>query len=219
MPDVRHLATSIHGRVLIEPAASPAGVLLGFHGYMESAEAQLARLQAIHGSDRCTLVSVQALHRFYRGRSQDVVASWMTRQDRELTIDDNIRYVDAVVADLRRTPEWRGLPVVCVGFSQGGAMAFRAGVRGAFGARGIVCVGADVPPELLADAGAAFPRVLLARGARDEWLTAEAFAADVAALKARGVAVASLVYDAAHEWTSEVADAAGAFVRDTLKSA
>ena len=48
----------------------------------EDAAAHLARLRSIPGSDRWIIVSIQGLHRFYRGRSSDVVASWMTRQDR-----------------------------------------------------------------------------------------------------------------------------------------
>jgi len=40
---------------------------------------------------------VQGLHRFYRSRSEIVVASWMTKQDRELAIGDNIDYVRRAV--------------------------------------------------------------------------------------------------------------------------
>src|SRR2546430_1406546 len=70
-----------------EPAGrGPWPLLLGFHGYGEAAEAQLERLQSIPDAVRWLRVSVQALHRFYRGRTSDVVASWMTKQDRELAI-------------------------------------------------------------------------------------------------------------------------------------
>ena len=44
-------------------------VLVGFHGYTENADIQMERLAALPGSERWTLVSVQGLHRFYRGRS------------------------------------------------------------------------------------------------------------------------------------------------------
>ena len=163
-PDVRLVGTRVHGRVLLRAARKPlSGVLLGFHGYLESAETQLARLEQIPGFDAWTLVSMQALNRVYRGRSKETVASWMTRQDRDQAIADNIEYVDRVTAELAVPPD---APVVCAGFSQGGAMAFRAGVLGALGSAGIICVGADVPPDLLADPGAAFPPVLLVRGAR-----------------------------------------------------
>jgi len=85
-----NIATRIHGRVLVREAADAVAVLAGFHGYMENAEIQMARLEALSVSDRMTLVSVQGLNRFYRGRGEDVVASWMTRQDREAMIEDNI---------------------------------------------------------------------------------------------------------------------------------
>jgi predicted esterase len=210
-PDVRLVGTRVHGRVLLRAARKPlSGVLLGFHGYLESAETQLARLEQIPGFDAWTLVSMQALNRVYRGRSKETVASWMTRQDRDQAIADNIEYVDRVTAELAVPPD---APVVCAGFSQGGAMAFRAGVLGALGSAGIICVGADVPPDLLADPGAAFPPVLLVRGARDEWLTPSQFASDVTALRARGCNVQELVVDAAHEWTDAVSRAAGAFLR------
>lgn len=210
-PDIRLVGTRVHGRVLVKAApATPARILLGFHGYLESADAQLERLERMPGAAAWTLVSIQALNRVYRGRSEETVASWMTRQDRDEAIADNIEYVNRVVADLGIRPG--DATVVCAGFSQGGAMAFRAGVRGAFGAAGIICVGADVPPELIADPAAAFPPVLLVRGARDEWLTPDTFELGATALRGRGADVQPLVVDAAHEWTDAVSRAAGDFL-------
>ena len=96
--DIRLVATPTHGRVLIRHAEHDArGLLVGFHGYMENADVQMQRLEAIPGAAQWTLASVQALNRFYRGRSEEVVASWMTRQDRDIVIADNIAYVDAAV--------------------------------------------------------------------------------------------------------------------------
>lgn len=209
--EVRLVETGMHGRVLVRRAPVPgAGVLLGFHGYMEDAEKQHDRMEGIPGAERWTLVSVQALHRFYRGRSEEVVASWMTRQDRETAIGDNVRYVDAVIASVAREVEIRR--IVSLGFSQGGAMAFRAAVRCRAQSAGIVSVGADVPPELLADPSCRFPPALVIRGARDEWLTEATFTADVAALRQRGARVEAVVVDGTHEWTPEAAAAIGAFL-------
>jgi len=88
----RTIAVTTHGRYLVEkPAASgPAPLLVGFHGYGEGAEAQLERMRRIGGADRWRLVSIQGLHRFYQRRADQVVASWMTRQDRDLAIADNL---------------------------------------------------------------------------------------------------------------------------------
>jgi predicted esterase len=202
------ISTSTHGRVLVNVAGSPSTVLVGFHGYKENADIQMVRLASLEGSDAWTLVSVQGLHRFYKGRSQEVVASWMTRQDREAAINDNLAYVDRVVAQVAKDTAL----IVFAGFSQGAAMAFRAAVRGTRRGAGIIAVGGDVPPELLADSSLTFPPVLLARGERDEWHTAKKRDADLAALKSRGVDLETLVYDGGHEWTDEVSRAAARFI-------
>ena len=208
---VVQIETPVHGRVLITPATgTPRGILLGFHGYAETAEVQLERLAAIPDASAWTLVSIQGLNRFYRGRTQETVASWMTRQDREIAIPDNLCYVEAVVASVcTRSVD---VPLVCAGFSQGGAMAFRSAVRGRFRCAGIVAVGGDVPPELLDDPTFRFPPVLLARGMKDEWHTQAKLDADVSALESRGVAVRSFVHPDGHEWTDAVAREAGRFL-------
>ena len=197
-----------HGRVLVRDVGSPKGLFVGFHGYKETAEIQMDRLTGVAGADQWTLVSAQGLNRFYSGQTQDVVAAWMTRQDREDAIRDNIDYIDNVIDHVRTGDE----PVVFTGFSQGVAMAFRAAVRGRVRASGVIAVGGDVPPELLADPASRFPRVLLIRGAADQWHTAKQLAADVAALRARGDEPEALIHDGGHEWTVDVTAAAGRFL-------
>ena len=207
---VRLIATTTHGRILVREATARArGLLVGFHGYKENAAIMMRRLATIPRAAEWTLVSVQGLHRFYQGRTDEVIASWMTREDRELMIADNVAYVDAVVESVRGRAS---IPIVCAGFSQGVATAFRAAVHGRAGADGVVAAGGDVPPELLADVGARFPPVLLIRGERDDWYSQPKLDADLAALSARGVPVAATVVDGAHEWNDAVAEAAGQFI-------
>jgi predicted esterase len=204
--DIHAVPAATHGRVMVRHAASPRGVLAGFHGYLESAAIQMARLESIPGAEQWTVVSVQALHRVYRGRSQDVVASWMTRQDRDLAIADNIGYAASAVQLARAATAVR---VVYAGFSQGGQMAFRAAVRGDAAPAGVICVGADVPPELVADPDVRFPPVLLVRGSADAWYTQATHDAGIAALRARGTDVESFVHGGGHEWTDVVSSAIG----------
>ncbi len=208
--EVQLVPTITHGRVLVRSARAAArrGLLVGFHGYMENAAIQMKRLEEIPGASAWTVVSVQGLHRFYRGRTDEVVASWMTREDREVAIADNLAYVAAALDDVSRDDSTR---IVYAGFSQGVAMAFRAGVLGRDRASGVIAIGGDVPPELLADRSVRFPPVLLARGARDEWLTQETFDADVAALTDRSASFQPVVYDGAHEWNGAVSTAVGEF--------
>ena len=202
------IAAPTHGRVLVRDVGSPRGLFVGFHGYAETAEVQMERLAAVPGTDGWTLVAAQGLNRFYRGRTEDVVAGWMTRQDREDAIRDNTVYVGHVIGVTRTGSE----PIVLTGFSQGVAMAFRAAVRGSARASGVIAVGGDIPAELLADPASRFPRVLLIRGATDDWYTATKLDADLSALRARGDDPEAFTHHGGHEWTGEVAAAAGRFL-------
>ena len=206
--EVVNITTRTHGRVLVREAAQPSLTLVGFHGYMENAAIQMERLSAMPGAERWTLVSVQGLHRFYHGRSDEVIASWMTRQDRELMIEDNVAYANEVLERIS-TPE---VPVVTLGFSQGVAMAFRAAVGARRRIAAVVAVGGDVPPELFADAQASFPPPLIVRGERDDWYTTEKARTDLAGLRARSVDAEYFVHPGGHEWTPEVSAAVAAFV-------
>src|SRR5262245_22628482 len=97
--EVHSVATTTHGRVLVRRSRSqpPRGVLVGFHGCSETAALQLPRLEQSARDGPWTLVSMQALHRFYRGRTQEVGASWMTREDRDAAIADSLAYIAAAL--------------------------------------------------------------------------------------------------------------------------
>jgi predicted esterase len=212
------IATTTHGRVLLDdgPSAGPIKLLAGFHGYGQNAEEMMAELRRIAPTDVWTLASVQGLHRFYRPRSETTVASWMTSEDRETLIADNIAYVEAVVSTIVGT---RAIDcLVFCGFSQGVAMAFRAAVRGRFKPAAIVALGGDVPPELLEDSSAIFPRVLLARGTDDMFYRKAHMDADVSALEDRGGRVDAVVFDGGHTWHDHSRRAAAALLDEVARS-
>src|SRR4051795_2142239 len=98
------IPTTVHGRYLVRDGPRER-LLVGFHGYGETAEAHVAELRQIPGIDRWTAVAVQALHPFYAGRMGMIVASWMTSLDRELAIEDNRAYVRSVVAQFAATAQ------------------------------------------------------------------------------------------------------------------
>ncbi len=211
---VRVIEAPTHGRVLIEGAAEHSSrlLLVGFHGYGENAERHLERLRRIPGSERWTRVSVQGLNRFYTGKFQDVVACWMTREDRELAIADNIAYINRVIA-LVTSEIGDPARLVYVGFSQGVAMAFRAAVVGASRADGVVALGGDVPPELWENSEARFPKVLLGRGHDDPWYSEEKLQADAGRLRAKGVSVEVSTFAGGHEWSDDFRQATSRFLQ------
>ena len=210
---VHGIAATTHGRYLVEPAdtAGPAPLLVGFHGYGEHAERHLAELGRIPGSGRWTRVAVQALHRHYSESRRHVVGSWMTRQDRELAIADNIAYVRDVVSAVGGAYQTTGTLVYC-GFSQGVAMAHRAALRAGHACRGVIALAGDVPPELRADPDLDWPPVLIGRGRLDAWYTQEKMEADLTFLDGAGVPVTPFVFDGGHEWTDDFRAEAGRFL-------
>jgi predicted esterase len=210
----RALAVQTHGRYLVEPSnrSGAAPMLVGFHGYAESPETQPERLSAIPGAEAWLRVSIQGLHRFYQRRTTDIVSSWMTRQDRELAIADNIRFVahvvDAVAADWPHTSA-----VVYAGFSQGVAMAFRAAAASARPIAGVIGVGGDVPPELEPAALARVRAALVCRGLTDLLYARDVYENDVRRLREAAVDVRPVEFDGGHEWADGVLAAASAFLK------
>ena len=199
--NINTIETRVHGRYLYEDRG-PERLLVGFHGYAELADANLAELEKLPGVERWSAVAIQALHPFYT-RSGQVVANWMTRLDRELAIGDNLAYVTKVLEAL---PAPRHL--VFLGFSQGVAMAARAAAR--IPCAGLILLGGDIPPEIKSSE-LQLPPVLLARGTTDDWYTDEKFKNDLNYLESR-TPVTSLVFEGGHEWTDAFRAAAGEFL-------
>jgi predicted esterase len=211
--ETRTIAVGTHGRYLVlapQPDSARA-LLVGFHGYSEHAEHQMERLRTIPGADSLRLVSVQALHRFYRARGDSVVASWMTRQDRELAIADNVAYVEAVLSEVSGAPG-ASFGVVFAGFSQGVAMAFRAACASTRRVLGVVALGGDVPPELTDHALRRIRTILLGRGNADDLYSASQWERDRARLVAAGVDVRACSFEGGHDWTASFSDEAGRFL-------
>ena len=227
---------TVHGRVLIEPgegAAVSSRALVGFHGYAQTAADMMQDLNRIPGASGWTRVSIQALNRFYVRGDAQVVANWMTREDRDQAIADNIAYVDSAIGHLStRAPEHgTGAPasakatagkhehmstgaLVFVGFSQGVAMAYRAALSGARPAAGIIALAGDIPPELKTEAAPrhAWPKVLIGVGHLEQWYSSDKVDADRAFLESRGIDHSIVRFKGGHEWGEEFRNAAGAFL-------
>jgi predicted esterase len=209
---VHTIAVTTHGRYLVRaPATAPARiVVVGFHGYGQRAQHLLDELEALPGAEAWLLVSVQGLHRFYERATGQVVAHWMTSEDRELAIEDNVGYVDAVLAAVAAAHAFERL--VFVGFSQGTAMASRAAAHLGERCHGLVLLGGDVAPEVLA-AGRRLPRTILGRGTSDAYYTARQFTADSEALEEQGVLAAAVEFNGGHEFSPMFRAAAGALIQ------
>lgn len=92
------------------------------HGYGQLAPYFIRKFHSL--ADRVRIIVPEGLHRFYlEGSSGRVGASWMTKEDRETDIQNQVTYLDAVFAATRRTEITQKVTVL--GFSQGAATAGR----------------------------------------------------------------------------------------------
>ncbi len=211
------IETTTHGRVLVQDSAvtPAAGLLVAFHGYGRAADDELAEVGKVPGIERWTVASAQALHRFYTRGDQKVIASWMTRQDRNVAIADNVAYVDRVVDAVGAAG-----PIVFAGFSQGAAMAYRAAMLGKRRAAGIMALGGDIPPELKSDSvSRAWPLVFVGAGRDDGYYTPAKVDADAAFLAAHDVPHDVVRFAGGHEWTDEFREAAGRWLQRVIHAA
>ncbi|MBF0586355.1 phospholipase [Prosthecochloris sp. N3] len=206
-----HISVSICGRYLVDipDGKGPFPLLLGFHGYGQTAEDELDVLRGIAAGSGWCCCAPEALHQFY-ARGGRYGCSWMTSRNRQLRIGENLSYVNAVLEELHdRYP--LDSTLVLHGFSQGTAMAVRTALLAERAPAAVMLCGGDVPAEY--GALERLRRVHLARGRRDPLYTPERFSRDEARLTAAGVAGGTVVYDASHVCSGEYIDAASSFLR------
>ena len=212
-PKLESVETLVRGHYWVREglAGSSAPVLVGFHGYGDDAQTFLREVDLIPGVTAWKRIAIQGLHPFYNNRTGEVVASWMTRLDRDAAIGNNIRYV-AQVLDRELGSGDPQPPLVYAGFSQGTAMAYRAAAGVGRPCRAVVSLGGDVPPELADGRLSGLPVVLIGRGSRDKWYSEEKLSQDLELLKSQGVDPRPVRFDGGHEWTDGFRSTVGRFL-------
>lgn len=202
-----HIPTLTHGRVLVQDpeAGEPTGTFLVCHGYAQTADEALSDALLIPGIDRWRIAAVQGLHCFY-ARDERVVAGWMTRQDRDLAIADNVAYLDRALADIHT-----GGRLAIAGFSQGVAMAYRAALLGRHRADVVIALAGDIPPELRTpDASpAAWPLVVIGVGSDEHWYTPDRLDLDLNWLRERAIDHRLCKFEGGHAWSQAFRDDVG----------
>ena len=194
-----HIQTKVHGSYIIQEAKTKktSPLLIGFHGYGETAEDHMQLLLNIPGIENWTLCSIQALHPFYNTRGK-IGYCWMTSQDREFHINENINYTNAVISEIKKSHPVNDT-IVFHGFSQGTSMACRASLLGKFKSSGVILLGGDIPPEF--DNLDNMQRILLARGKKDKFYSSVRWKKDVARVKDSDIDSFICEFDGGHEWT------------------
>lgn len=181
------------------------------HGHGQLASRFLSRFTPLERADRL-FVAPEALSRFYLGApnavhrpDSPVGATWMTREDREAEIEDQIRYLDILYSKIFEQVERNRVRLWVLGFSQGVATVTRWLARpraGGVEADRVVLWAGMIPPELDAAAARALTvraPVTMVVGSADEFATPKVVAAQEARLRELGVAYAKIGFEGGHD--------------------
>jgi len=194
-----------------EPGPSTREVWFACHGYGQLAGRFLEKLRVLDDGRRY-LVAPEGLSRFYLSESpteRRVGASWMTREDRLAEIDDYVRYLDAVYADVFGSLARAQVTVHALGFSQGTSTVSRWAAMGKARIDRLTLWGGEFPPDLDLNVDTVVSRLrgvrlALVYGRSDEYITPKVVQAITARLRQHGIPFNEIPFDGGHELNEAV---------------
>ncbi|MFI5207219.1 MAG: alpha/beta hydrolase [Gemmatimonadales bacterium] len=212
-PRERHLAVRRNARyhTLGERGDALRQVWFVLHGHGQLSALFIRHFAPLADGTRL-IVAPEALNRFYleptawQGAGQARVgATWMTREDRLVEIEDYVRYLDALQHEMLTGLDRRLVRVVVLGFSQGVATALRWSCLGRIRPDLLVAWAGPLPPELDEKSVAHLKgRVVRVLGDGDEMASHEAVAAEDARFARLGLEARTVRFDGGHEMNAEV---------------
>lgn len=105
--------------VIGEPGDHITTVWFVCHGYGQLANYFIRNFEVLE-KETTLIIAPEGLHRFYWEKfSGRVVASWMTKEDREDDINDYVRYLDDVYEEVMKSLNNKTVKIIGLGFSQG----------------------------------------------------------------------------------------------------
>jgi len=175
---------------------------LVLHGYGQLAAPFLQNFDGLE-KDHRQIVAPEGLSRFYwNGFGGPVVASWMTREDRDAEIQDQYYFLDKVV----RLVNPENKPMNLIGFSQGVAAATRWATRSGRSFNKIVLwagePGADIDYSK-ADHPFKLAKVYFVAGQADQFIPEELLHKTLDQFKDKGIHIELLRFEGKHEMHRE----------------
>lgn len=169
--------------------------LIVLHGYGMHAGKFIRDFEPL-ASPSLRIVAPEGLSRFYRrGFDGEVIASWMTREDRISEIADQRYYLDSLYDLVAQNSEGK---VFVLGFSQGTATATRWMASNSRRFSGLALWGGDFAPDV--DGGInGIGRVICVVGNQDPFIPLPLFEERCIALENKGYEVDRQVFEGGHE--------------------
>ncbi len=179
-------------------SAEPAFTWIICHGYAQLAEYFIEKFSVLDNGENY-LVCPEGLHRFYtNGFSGRVGASWMTKEQRDADISDNINWLNNVYDNVVPSSG----KIILLGFSQGGATACRWLERSGKTIDDLVLIGATFPTDVVLSGN--FSRYLKGKliyavGSKDEFINEEEKEKQLHLLKQSGKNVVQFEFEGKHD--------------------
>ena len=147
------------------------------------------------------VIAPEGLSRFYqKGFSGEVVASWMTSDDRLLEIDDYVAYLDAVHNSV---VSGKHTKVIILGFSQGAATASRWITKGNVNPEEFVIWGGEFAFDVT-NLPSKLPKIRLVHALQDEFISHQSFLEQSRRLELAGFEVEKLEFEGTHAIEKEI---------------
>ena len=105
-----------------DPNKNISNVWIVLHAYAMLSEFFIQKFKNLDNGNTL-IIAPEALNRFYiDGTYNRVGASWMTKEERESDIEENIQYLNAIIESIYSDVGHRDFNLNVLGFSQGGAI-------------------------------------------------------------------------------------------------
>lgn len=181
-------------------------VLIVFHGYGQLAKYFIRKFDTV-ANDTRVVIAPEGLSHFYlediNKRSQNgnhrVGATWMTRENRLVDIDNYLAYLNAV---LLKELDGSDISVIVLGFSQGAATATRWVLQGHFQFDKLILWAGIFPPDMDFEKGHEILKdkpVLHVLGQDDPFVTDERLAEMNQLCEKLSIAPIQIKFDGGHE--------------------
>jgi len=174
------------------------------HGYGQLAGEFIKEFDFLHDGGSA-VIAPEALSRFYV--KNNVGASWMTKEDREIEIDDYIQYLESLLAKILEITKTANPEVNVLGFSQGLHTAVRWFAKSKYNIRKLVMCSSDLPkdcdyPAIKSKLG--YAKLYYVWSTRDEFISESVFEAGKKMLSENGIPCEFIKFEGSHRINPEI---------------
>jgi predicted esterase len=99
-------------------------IIMAFHGYGELVRYFIRKFDFLDEAKHY-VIAPQGLSKFYMNKHTRVGASWMTKENRELDLKNQLHYIQTVFETETKGVNWNNKKLIIFGFSQGAATVSR----------------------------------------------------------------------------------------------